>query len=127
MKNKVERTIGIRGIGKLEAEIFAMICEDFKRPVTVRDIYEAMRLKRKIAYTTVMSVMVALTTKKLINQNKSGMAYKYTPTISNYTLAKKLMNDITIMLLRKELKDLPVYNILESKDANISSFNRLKA
>lgn len=116
MKNKVERTLGIQGIGKLEAEIFAMICEDFKKPVTVRDIYEAMRLKRKIAYTTVMSVMNALTAKKLTKQNKSEMAYTYTPRISNHQLALKLMNNISTILLRKELKDIQLNDCLESNN-----------
>ncbi len=41
------------GIGSLEADILAIIWE-FDR-VTVRDVFETLRERRQIAYTTVMT------------------------------------------------------------------------
>ena len=97
-KTRTERTIGIQSIGKLEAEIFKMVC-DKQDGITVRDIYEDLRLKRKIAYTTVMSVMNSLTTKGLLKQNKSSMAYVYKPTVSKEKLATKIIQSIIDKLL----------------------------
>ena len=46
------------GIGPLEADILAIIWE--RERVTVRDVYKLLRLQRKIAYTTVMTVLNSL-------------------------------------------------------------------
>lgn len=97
-KKITERTIGIQSIGKLEAEVFSMVC-DKENGATVRDIYEDLRLKRRIAYTTVMSVMNSLTNKGLLKQDKSSMAYKYKPTVSKEKLANKIIDSVVDKLL----------------------------
>jgi predicted transcriptional regulator len=43
------------GIGSLEADILAVVWQQER--TTVRDVYETLRERRKIAYTTVMTVM----------------------------------------------------------------------
>ncbi|MBI4301809.1 MAG: BlaI/MecI/CopY family transcriptional regulator [Chloroflexi bacterium] len=50
--------------------------------VTVRDIYEVLRLKRPIAYTTVMTTMARLAKKKLLRIRKREQTYYYFPQFS---------------------------------------------
>jgi BlaI family penicillinase repressor len=47
---------------------------------TVRDVYEALLEKRKIAYTTVMTMMKILEQKKYLRKTEENRAYVYRPT-----------------------------------------------
>jgi len=47
--------------------------------VTVRDVYEALLERRKIAYTTVMTMMKILEQKKYLKKNQTDRAYVYRP------------------------------------------------
>jgi predicted transcriptional regulator len=46
---------------------------------TVRDVYEALRETRRIAYTTVMTMMNILETKGYLRKEKHDRAYRYRP------------------------------------------------
>jgi BlaI family transcriptional regulator, penicillinase repressor len=47
--------------------------------VTVRDVYEALRAKRRVAYTTVMTMMNILETKGYLKKDTQDRAYRYRP------------------------------------------------
>ena len=47
---------------------------------TVRDVYEAIRSKREIAYTTVMTMMKILEDKGYLKKIRVDRAYEYRPT-----------------------------------------------
>lgn len=47
--------------------------------VTVRDVYEALLERRKVAYTTVMTMMKILEQKHYLKKNQSDRAYVYRP------------------------------------------------
>lgn len=46
---------------------------------TVRDVYELLREKRKVAYTTVMTMMNILVDKKHLRKEKVDGAFRYEP------------------------------------------------
>src|SRR5437870_8932261 len=46
---------------------------------TVRDVYEALLESRRIAYTTVMTMMNILETKGYLKKEKNNRAYRYRP------------------------------------------------
>lgn len=72
---------GIRKVlGALEASI--MECLWKRENATVRDIYECLSKDRKIAYTTVMTVMGRLSDKGLLEKTKEGNAYLYKAKVS---------------------------------------------
>ena len=48
--------------------------------VTVRDVYEALRETRRVAYTTVMTMMNILEAKGYLKKEKVERAYRYRPT-----------------------------------------------
>jgi predicted transcriptional regulator len=68
-------------MGDLEVEIMELVWKKAgDGTVTVRDIYEALRQKRPIAYTTVMTTMVRLAEKGILRiVDKAGLANCYTP------------------------------------------------
>ena len=80
------------GIGSLEADILAIIWE--RKQVTVRDVYETLRERRQIAYTTVMTVMNNLVKKGLLAQDRSAIAYVYTPAIPGDEVADAILDSL---------------------------------
>ncbi len=86
------------GLGSLEADILAIIWE--RERVTVRDVYETLRKQRKIAYTTVMTVINNLVKKKLLNQDRSGIAFVYTPAIAGNEVASTILDSVVDKLFR---------------------------
>jgi len=80
------------GIGSLEADILAIIWED--KQVTVRDVYETLRERRQIAYTTVMTVMNNLVKKGLLAQDRSAIAYIYKPAIPGDEVADAILDSL---------------------------------
>ena len=47
---------------------------------TVRDVYEKLRKRRKVAYTTVMTMLNVLADKGRLTKRKEGKAYLYQPS-----------------------------------------------
>jgi BlaI family transcriptional regulator, penicillinase repressor len=60
-----------------ELEIMKIVWE--RETATVRDVYEALLERRKVAYTTVMTMMKILEQKKYLKKNQSERAYVYRP------------------------------------------------
>jgi predicted transcriptional regulator len=75
---------GVRAaLGDLEAEVMELI---WARPpgtaVTVREVFEALYGRRRLAYTTVMSTMARLARKGLLVAEKAEPAYLYRAALS---------------------------------------------
>jgi BlaI family penicillinase repressor len=47
---------------------------------TVRDVYEALRLRRRVAYTTVLTMMNVLERKGHLRKRAEGRSFVYEPT-----------------------------------------------
>ena len=61
-----------------ELEIMKIIWE--RERATVRDVYEALLEQRKVAYTTVMTMMKILEQKGFLKKSQEERAYLYRPT-----------------------------------------------
>ena len=87
---------GIRKIlGDLEAEIMEFI---WTRPIAqgtmVRDVFEVLYERRRIAYTTVMNTMTRLAKKHLLRVEKQDQAYIYYPTLTQNELISRFIGHI---------------------------------
>jgi predicted transcriptional regulator len=60
---------------------------------TVRDVYEALRKGRPIAYTTVMTMMHVLEDKKYLEKKSNGRAHIYTPTRPRHQVIGAMVRD----------------------------------
>ena len=74
----------VKALGELEERIMRAA---WKRssPVTVREVHEQLSKdpkERKLAYTTVMTVMDRLYRKGLLRRERRGRAFAYSPAIS---------------------------------------------
>lgn len=107
-KSPKSNKIGIQGIGRLEAEIMAVVW-NIDREVTVREVYETMRKKKSIAYTTIMTVMNNLAGKGLLHQDKTATAYVYKPTKSNVDVALSIVQTVVDKILQGSAAPLASY------------------
>jgi len=60
---------------------------------TVRDVYEALRAERTIAYTTVMTMMRILEEKGYLGKSSSERAFVYTPTKPRQQVVGAMVRD----------------------------------
>ena len=82
---------GTRTLTEQELEIMKVIWE---RPsVTVRDVYEALREKKTVAYTTVMTMMNILEAKGHLVKRPEGRAYVYEPSQAQTQVISGMVQD----------------------------------
>ena len=74
-----------------ELEIMKVVWEH--QSPTVRDVYEALLKRRKIAYTTVMTMMNILVEKKYLKKRSGERAYTYQPTQPKQQVIKAMVSD----------------------------------
>jgi predicted transcriptional regulator len=74
-----------------ELEIMQIV---WQRPsVTVRDVYEELLKRRKIAYTTVMTMMGILEGKGFLKKNQGEKAHVYRPAQPKSKVVGSMVND----------------------------------
>lgn len=93
---------GLRGLnkvlGSLESEVMDMIwCKGCE--VTVRDIFDDLALRRRIAYTTVMTIMGRLADKQLLRKRKEGNMFFYLPAMSRDEFTAGVVENVVDSLL----------------------------
>jgi predicted transcriptional regulator len=104
MKNRgpVEFRPEMRGLdkvlGKLESEIMDIIWRK-GCPVNIRDVYAEIEAKRKIAYTTVMTVMGRLAAKNLLQKWSEGNTSYFLPVISQDEFTRGVVGKVMDSLL----------------------------
>ncbi|MBO9541430.1 BlaI/MecI/CopY family transcriptional regulator [bacterium] len=87
-------------LGELEADIMQLVWAHEADAVTVREIHERLQETRRIAYTTVMTVMGNLAKKGLLSVEPVGKAYAYRPTQSYEQFTEGAVSRIVEELLK---------------------------
>lgn len=82
-----------RVLGELESEIMEIIW-DQKDAVSVKDIVDILGKRRKIAYTTVMTIMTRLVNKGVLVRRLRGASYLYQPKVSKDQFVAKAVHGI---------------------------------
>ncbi len=63
-----------------------------ERPLLVRDVVDALRPHRSLAYTTVMTVLDNLHRKGWLSRDRDGRAWRYSPVLTRQSYTAELMN-----------------------------------
>jgi len=79
-------------LGPLEAEVMDRLWK--RRSATVRDIVEDLARSRELAYTTVMTIMVRLQVKGLLERTREGKTYVYRPALTRLEHRARLSRDL---------------------------------
>jgi predicted transcriptional regulator len=107
-------------MGELEVEIMEVVWNSGQ--ASVRDVLLRLKKKRKVAYTTVMTVMSRLHDKKILERNLNGSgAYIYLPVHKNkqdflVSFSRKAINNL-VQSFGEELAVSQFLDFIGSKDA----------
>jgi BlaI family penicillinase repressor len=95
-----------------ELEIMKLIWE--LGTATVRQVYERQRQHRKVAYTTVMTMMKILEEKGFLSRRPEGRAYVYEPVQPQSVVISGMVQDFVDRVFNGAAQPL-VLSLLESK------------
>lgn len=88
-----KRVVNGNVLGELESGIMDIIWNQ-KKTVSVKTVADILKIKRKIAYTTVMTVMARLATKGVLVRHLNGSSYLYKPKVSKEQFIAKAVHTI---------------------------------
>src|SRR5438105_4528574 len=94
---------------------------------TVREVYEELLKRRKIAYTTVMTMMGILEQKGRLNKNIADRAYLYTPAEPQGEVVGSMVRDFLSRMFNGSAQPLLVH-LAESrhlKQEHLDEISRL--
>src|SRR3974390_3717180 len=89
-----------------ELEIMKIVWE--RDRATVRDVYEALLERRKVAYTTVMTMMKILEQKKYLKRSQVDRAYVYRPAQPKRQVIGAMVRDFVNRVFNGSAEPLPV-------------------
>jgi predicted transcriptional regulator len=82
----------VKVLGPLETEIMQILWQE-KRS-TVKKVHRKLAQNRDIAYTTVMTTMGRLAEKGVLDRHREGLAYVYTPAISEEEFVTMVVHQV---------------------------------
>jgi|SRR5215472_7650200 predicted transcriptional regulator len=96
-----------------ELEIMKIVWE--LESATVRDIYEALLRKRKVAYTTVMTMMQILERKRYLKRTKADRAWLYRPAQPRARVIAGMVREFVNRVFNGSAEPLLVHLVEEHK------------
>lgn len=87
----------VKVLGPLETEIMQILWQDDRS--TVKKVHRRLSQQREIAYTTVMTTMSRLAEKGVLNRHREGLAYVYTPAITEEDFVSMVVRQVLDGLL----------------------------
>ena len=82
----------LKSLGDSEIEIMNIVWE--KKKASVAEVHDEILSYRKVAYTTVMTIMKNLANKGYLKFEKEGMAYIYEPVQAEKEVKSFLLKDM---------------------------------
>jgi BlaI family penicillinase repressor len=94
---------------------------------TVREVYETLRERRQVAYTTVMTMMKILEEKGHLTRERQNRAYLYRPAQPKNRVISKLVNDFVASVFEGSAKPLVLNLVREKKlsDEDLEEISRI--
>lgn len=84
---------GTLGLGELETAVLDVLWQS-TAPQTVREVLTILAPRRKLAYTTVQTVLDKLHRKGWARRHRDGRAYAYTATTSREETAARVLHSL---------------------------------
>jgi BlaI family transcriptional regulator, penicillinase repressor len=109
-----------------ELEIMKIVWE--LGPTTVRDIYETLLKRRKVAYTTVMTMMKILETKGYLKKSQAERAYVYRPAQPQGKVVGDMVRDFVNRVFNGSAQPLLAHLVKEHdlSEADMEEIARLR-
>ena len=101
------------GLGARELAIMKVIWR--LEEASVRDVYEILRKRRPVAYTTVMTMMSTLEAKGYLKKRLDGRAFRYRPTHRETRVITSLVRDFVERVFDGSSRPLLAYLVTEGR------------
>lgn len=85
----------MQGFGELETALMEVLWKR-QAPTTVREAMDDLQWHRKLAYTTVMTVIDTLFRKGWLTREPDGRAYRYLPALTRDQLVAQTMHEVLV-------------------------------
>jgi predicted transcriptional regulator len=97
------------------------------KDVSVREVYETLRERRPVAYTTVMTVMNTLEGKGYLKRTLDGRAFRYRPAVPERRVVKAMVREFVERVFDGASVPLLAHLVAESElsDADREELRRL--
>jgi predicted transcriptional regulator len=112
-------------LGPLEAEVMEVVWD--KDEVTVRDVHAALKARRRIAYTTVMTTLGRLADKGLLERVEVQPAHHYKPLVTREQYARSTVKSVVDWLVNHFPDPAVAYFVDRVRDDDEQVIERLKA
>jgi BlaI family transcriptional regulator, penicillinase repressor len=106
-----------------ELEIMKVVWE--RQTTTVRDVYEALLERRKVAYTTVMTMMKILEQKGYLIRNQVDRAYVYRPAEPKNRVIRAMVRDFVNRVFNGSAEPLLVH-LIEDRQLSAEEIEELR-
>ena len=100
-----------RTLTEQELEIMKIVWD--RDRATVRDVYEALLARRKVAYTTVMTMMKILEQKKYLKKTQADRAFVYRPAQPKRQVIGDMVRDFVNRVFNGSAEPLLVHLVEE--------------
>ena len=97
-----------------------------REAATVRDVYEALLERRKIAYTTVMTMMGILESKNYLRKTQGEKAYVYRPAQPKNQVVGNMVKDFLNRVFNGSAKPLLVH-LVENRQLSQAELDEIGA
>lgn len=111
-------------LGETELEILDIVWE--LGTVRVSDVLEVLRKRRKVAYTTVMTIMRKLADKGYLGYTEDGNTYVYSPARPADEVRRSLLGDLVDKVFRGSEMD-AVRTLVRSETLSTAQLAELRA
>lgn len=112
------------GLGELEAHVMQIVWQQKK--ATVKDVFIELYPKRRLAYTTIMTVMRRLAEKGVLEQDRSTKTYLYTPKIDQERMAFSIVENVLSKVMGGSSIDLLI-GIIENNELSEGELNAFES
>ena len=113
--------------GPLTGELETTVMREVWRrgQATVREIYEALRVERTLAYTTVMSTMQNLRRKRLLDHQTVGRSYVYSARVDRGAVERSSARELLDRLFEGSVERF-ANALFKEEDLSVESFEALR-
>jgi predicted transcriptional regulator len=102
-----------RSLTPAELEIMKIVWQ--RREATVRDVYETLRERRRIAYTTIMTTMRVLEDKGHLKKREVDRAYVYRPARPESAVVRAMVREFVERVFDGSARPLLVHLIKDRR------------
>ena len=96
-----------------------------RQTATVRDVYEALRERRRVAYTTVMTMMKILEHKGYLNRKQVERAYVYRPAQPKSRVIRAMVRDFVNRVFNGSAEPLLVH-LIEDRHLTVDEIEEIR-